>query len=164
MHPCLNVDEIIRHIACELVASKAGATTVALARSCKAIEDPVLDVLWGTQERLQLLLGTLPGDIWNEPECTASAPTAYVSSSLNRFSLAVFQEMPNDTRVGSFPELRSKNAASHRTCPFRSPAVGSVIGSAALRHQRTLFCEPAISPVTGYHRGVHPVHPLVPLL
>ena len=43
MHACLNVDEIVRLIAYELVASGGYATAVALARCCKSFEDPVLD-------------------------------------------------------------------------------------------------------------------------
>ena len=63
MHACLNVDEIVRLISCELVASKARATTVALASCCKSFEDPVLDALWETQERLLPLLKSLLGEV-----------------------------------------------------------------------------------------------------
>ena len=49
MHICLNVDELVRLIACELVASEGKATAVALAGCCKSFEDPVLDALWETQ-------------------------------------------------------------------------------------------------------------------
>jgi len=87
MHPCLNVDEIVRLIACELVASEAKATAVALACCCKSFEDPVLDTLWKTQEFLTLLLGSLPGDVWNEDEdglgCKVRAPTTYIFTFLN---------------------------------------------------------------------------------
>ena len=38
MHACLNVDEIVRLIACELVGSKAMGTAVALARCCKTLK------------------------------------------------------------------------------------------------------------------------------
>jgi len=65
MHPCLSVDEIVRHVAYELVASGGRATAVALACCCKIFEEPVLDELWETQERLFPLLRSLPEDIWN---------------------------------------------------------------------------------------------------
>ena len=84
MHLCLNVDEIVRLVACELVASEAKATTVALASSCKSFEDPALDALWETQERLLPLLKSLPGDVWVEGGCIVSAPSTRFFLSLDR--------------------------------------------------------------------------------
>ena len=75
MHACLNIDEIVRLIACELVASGAKATAVALACCHKNSEGPVLDTLWKTQNRLLPLLKSLPVDVWNERGCTVSAAT-----------------------------------------------------------------------------------------
>ena len=66
MHPCLHVDEIVRLITCELVAFKGRATAVALACCCKSFEGPVLDVLWETQQFLDPLFKSLPGDIWRD--------------------------------------------------------------------------------------------------
>jgi len=60
MHPCLHVDETVRHVASELVASGGKATAVALACCYKSFEDPVLDALWETQEELAPLLESLP--------------------------------------------------------------------------------------------------------
>ena len=77
MHACLDVDEIVRLIAWELVASDTKATAVALARCHKSFEDPVLDVLWETQEVLLPLLKSLPGDVWNGDGCTVSTPTKH---------------------------------------------------------------------------------------
>jgi len=73
MHACLNVDEIVRLIASELVASGAKATAAILACCCKSFEDPVLDALWETQDRLRPLLKSFPEDVWNEGGCTVSA-------------------------------------------------------------------------------------------
>ena len=84
MDTCLNMDEIVMLIACELVTSRAKATAVALAVCRKGFEDTVLDVLWGSQEELLPLLKSLPGDVWNDGGCTVSAPTVYVFPSLNR--------------------------------------------------------------------------------
>ena len=75
MHACLNVDEIVRFIARELVASGGKGTAVALACCRKDFEDPVLDVLWVRQWELLPLLKSFPGDVWNEGGCTVSAPT-----------------------------------------------------------------------------------------
>jgi len=66
MHPCLSVNEIVRLLAHELVASRKGATAVALARCCKKYEDPMLDALWREQERLYPLLATFPEGVWDE--------------------------------------------------------------------------------------------------
>jgi len=67
-HPCLCVDEILRIVARKLVASGAKASAVALACCCKNFEDPVLDVLWETQDQLLPLLKSLPGDVWKVEE------------------------------------------------------------------------------------------------
>ena len=83
MHVCLNVDEIIRLITCELVTSKAGATAVALACCRKNFEDPVLDVLWKTQEKLLPLFKSLPEDVWNEGRCTVSVSVTCIVPSLS---------------------------------------------------------------------------------
>jgi len=75
MHPCLNVDEIVRLIAWELVASRGKGTAVSLACCRKSFEDPVLDTLWATQSQLLPLLKSFPGDVWNDSRCTVSVPT-----------------------------------------------------------------------------------------
>jgi hypothetical protein len=83
MHACLNVDEILRLLACELVESGAMATTVAIACCCKSFEETALDVLWETQKKLLPLLKSLLGDIWSGDGCTVSAPTPRVFLFLN---------------------------------------------------------------------------------
>ena len=78
MHPCLNVDEIARLIAHELVASGGKATAVGLACCCKSLEDPALDALWAKQVSLLPLLKSSPGDVlWSGIECTVSISTTY---------------------------------------------------------------------------------------
>jgi hypothetical protein len=57
MHPFLSVDELIRHLARELVESEVNATAVLKVCSRNTPEDPVLDVLWA-------LLRCLPQDVW----------------------------------------------------------------------------------------------------
>ena len=78
MHTCLNVDEIVRLIAGELVGSRGMATAVALACCCKSFEDSVLDALWMEQIELLPLLKTFPGDVWKEGGCTVSVPAMCV--------------------------------------------------------------------------------------
>ena len=84
MHACLNVDEIIRLIVHEVVESKANATAVALACCRQSFEDPVLDVLWETQNKLIPVLNCLPGDVWKGDGCTVRMPTTRVFRFLNR--------------------------------------------------------------------------------
>ena len=89
MHHCLNIDEIVRLIAYELVASGRKATVVCLACCCKHFQDPVLDTLWATQFELFALFKCFPEDVWNEGGYTVSAPTTYTLPS-QRFGLKVF--------------------------------------------------------------------------
>ena len=63
MHLRLNVDEILRFIARELVELEK-ATALSLACCCKSFEDPMLEALWETQDRLLPLLKSLPVDGW----------------------------------------------------------------------------------------------------
>ena len=114
MHTCLNADKIVRLIACELVASGAKGTAVALARCRKNHEDPVLDVLWETQEKLLPLFKSLPGDVWEEDRYIVSAPTTRLFLPLNHFVRKVvwrvLQKTPDNPGMGSLPEVRSKDA------------------------------------------------------
>ena len=75
MHPCFCVDEIVRLLACELVASGEKTTAVALACCCKSFEDPMLDALWATQEQLYPLLNTFPEGVWESGYQVVSLPT-----------------------------------------------------------------------------------------
>ena len=92
MHACLNVDEIVRLIASELVASGEKATAVALACCRKSFEDPVLDALWVKQNKLLPLLKSLPGDVWNEDGCVVGTPMTHVFHLVNNSK--VFQKTP----------------------------------------------------------------------
>jgi len=73
MHACLNVDEIVRFITHELVASSGKGSAVCLACCRKSFEDPVLDALWATQGKLLTLLKSLPSDVWKEGGYSVSA-------------------------------------------------------------------------------------------
>ena len=102
MHACLSVDEILRLIACELVGSRAKATAVALACSCKSFEVPALDALWRTQEQLPLLLKSLPGEVWNGYKYTVSMPTTCVSFFLNYLDRKSFKRLPTTPEWARF--------------------------------------------------------------
>ena len=82
MHACLNVDEILRLLARELVASEAEATAVFFACCCKTFEDPLLDALWGEQDQLTPLLKCFPRDAWEEEDGSFVSPlTAFIPLS-----------------------------------------------------------------------------------
>ena len=112
MHRCLNVDEIVRLIACELAASERKATAVCLACCCKCLGDPVLDALWATQAKLSPLFKCLPGDVWKEGGYTVSIPTTCILLFPQRLGLKVLQTPSNSRGMGSFPKVRSKNASA----------------------------------------------------
>ena len=118
MHRCLNVDEIVRLIAYELVTSGRKAAAVGLACCCKGFEDPALDTLWATQTDLSTLFKCFPGDVWNEGGYTVSTPMAYALSFAQRFGSKVVQTTSNGDGMGSFPGVRSKNANAQS--PWRS--------------------------------------------
>ena len=85
MHTCLKVDEIVRLLARELVASEAKATAVSLACCCKGFEDLVLDELWEAQVELTPLLKCFPqDDVWEQKdESFVSQVTESILPTLN---------------------------------------------------------------------------------
>ena len=102
MHACLNVDEILRLIAHELVTSEGEATAIALACCCKNFEDPVLDVLWVVQDGLLPLLKAFPEDVWNDDECTVSGPATRVFHFFNNSIRKSFKRLPTTTEWSRF--------------------------------------------------------------
>jgi len=122
MHPCLGVDEVLRLLACELVASGAKATAVSLARCCKGFADPVLDALWETQERLLPLLKSFPTDVWRVDSGRFVSPLIlFVFSLPNRAAEEDFQETPDERGMEPFPKIRSGNTGA-RSVPLHRPA------------------------------------------
>jgi len=102
MHACLNVDEIMRLIAHNLVASSRKGSAVSLACCCKSFEDPVLDTLWATQDELHTLLESLPSDVWEEGGYSVSAPKTWLFSSLNFLIQKSFQRPPTTREWARF--------------------------------------------------------------
>ena len=63
-HRVFKISEPTRLIASQLVITSLGSA-VSLACACRYLEEPVLCVLWETQESFECLLETLPGGVWN---------------------------------------------------------------------------------------------------
>ena len=102
IHPCLNVDEILRLIIHELVASREKAKAIGSACCCKGFEDPVLDALWTTQDRLLPLLKSFPGGVWNNGGCIVSATTWSYFSLLNDSKQKTFRRFPTTMEWARF--------------------------------------------------------------
>lgn len=161
MHPCLYVDEIVRLIAHELVASRRKATAVALACCCKNFEDPVLDALWEALDMLLPLLKTLPGDVWNPGGYKVSASTIFVLDLLNNYPKD-FQKIPNETGMGSLPKVRSKGARVQPVFRSGRSIPGSFFGSAVLSLRQTLVPKSENPLLVDRYRGVHPIYSHAP--
>jgi len=103
MHACLRVDEIVRLVASELVWYRGRGTSVALACSCKSLEDPVLDMLWEFQTRVRPLLRSLPGDVWNDDRRIVSLTTTLLPFlSLTNLVLKTFKRLPTTLEWARF--------------------------------------------------------------
>jgi len=137
MHPCLNVDEVLRLLACKLVASGAKAAAVSLACCCRSFEDPLLDALWETQDGLLPLLKSLPGDVWKVEKGQFVSPlTAFIFSS-DCSAKEVFRQTPNEGRVVSFSKIRSRNAEAQSGRLEGPSGVGCSASAATPHRQRT---------------------------
>lgn len=65
------VAELVRQVAFNADDGSQGSTSLlALARCCKTIEGPVMDVLWQRQKSLNIILQTLPADCWTTTDKT----------------------------------------------------------------------------------------------
>lgn len=138
MHCCLYVEDILRLIAHELVAAGRNGTVSALARCCKYFEDPVLDVLWGMQCHLHLLLDTFPQDIWGCRGNVSAVTISFVLSVLTYSILKDIQETPDGTGMDSFSEVRSKDAEHQKLLRLPPPPFRNPLGSAAPCSWRSL--------------------------
>lgn len=68
MHRCFLVPELVQHICEEINNSRARGrarkTLVALAQTRKLFQEPALNLVWHTLERLEPLVKCLPSDVW----------------------------------------------------------------------------------------------------
>jgi len=78
----LQQERIIKTITRILSVLNAKSTIVAFATACKVLEQPVLDVLWETQDDWFQLLKCFPPDVWEERD------NAFVSCG--RFTIILY--------------------------------------------------------------------------
>ena len=81
-------ERIIKTIARSLSALNANSTIVAFATTCRALERPVLDILWESQDDWFQLLKCFPPDVWEERD------NSFVSRNSAR-SLSIFTSLVN---------------------------------------------------------------------
>ncbi|KAJ7221227.1 hypothetical protein B0H12DRAFT_303655 [Mycena haematopus] len=72
MHRCLEIPEVVSWICCIIKdhreafsESEALATLAALARTCKMLSSPALDILWRDSPSLANILRCMPDDLWS---------------------------------------------------------------------------------------------------
>ena len=64
MHHCLQIQELLSIIFCHYDGAYDSKMLARLARTCKAFQDPALDILWHAQKTLLPLLKCLPPNAW----------------------------------------------------------------------------------------------------
>ena len=167
MHACLDVDEVVRLIAHELVTSRGKATAVSLACCRKSFEDPVLDALWAEQDMLLPLLKSFPCDVWKEGGYSVSVSIACLFSlclCLSNYPIRKsFKRLPTTTEWAHFRKYARRNDARAQTMGHsKLPVQGNFLGHPTLHRQRTLTPESENSHIEGSTRMICSVYPLVP--
>lgn len=164
MHACFNVDEIVRLLACELVASRWKKSAVALACCCKNLEDPVLDVLWEAHDQLHPLLKSFPGNIWDDEGGTFVSVSTALRFYLTKLSDWVdFQENPDQSGMGSLPEVHSKDPDA-RSESFPSPHISRCsLGTATSHLQHDIASGFEDFQMRPSDHGLHSIHLFVSL-
>lgn len=105
----LRQERIIKTITRILSALNAKSTIVAFATVCKALERPVLDALWESQDDWFQLLKCFPSDVWEERDnafvsCRSSASARRRLTPLVDPFLA-FPPQSHPSRMGSLQEI-----------------------------------------------------------
>ena len=165
MHRCLNVDEIVRLIAYELVGSGSKGTAVCLACCCKGFGDPVLDVLWATQTNLSPLFKCLPGDVREEGGSymvPVSIPMRRILLFPQRLDLKDLQALSDGDGMDSFSRVRSKNAKAQFPLRSENSVLEGLFRHETLHTQQPLTPKSDNSRFVGSRGIVYSVHPIVP--
>lgn len=109
MHHCLLIPELALYIIHFLADDssvrhdthylKNSADVAKLARTCKALAEPCLDVLWRTQHSLVPLIMCLPSDVWELTNRGKTIVSSLVLAHLLDFALMPFTHSSGRVRV-----------------------------------------------------------------
>lgn len=122
----LQQERIIKTIARILSALNATSTVVAFATACKALERPVLDVLWESQDDWFQLLKCFPPDVWEERDSAfvscrpLSSVVVYPVFTPHRNPILALSSQSYPSGVGSFQEIRIEDG------PYQHHAVAEI--------------------------------------
>ena len=164
----LQQERIIKTITRTLSALNAKPTIVAFAIACKALERPVLDALWESQDDWFQLLKCFPSDVWEERDnafvSRCSFATVYPYSIFIPFVNPILALPPqsNPSRVGSFQEICVEDGPSQYHA-FTKIHIDPLFPNLEYGSQQLSFV-----PKTSNHEledgvGFRPVHLLIPL-
>ncbi|KAJ7647913.1 hypothetical protein FB45DRAFT_1102295 [Roridomyces roridus] len=109
MHHCLEIPELVEHIALQFDSSESLGSLAAFARTTRSFQGPALDVLWRTQNTLKNLLKTMPSDLFKEEIITGKrilASSAYLVSDWE-------PTRPYANRVKHFESIYSQDDISY---------------------------------------------------
>ncbi|KIM89150.1 hypothetical protein PILCRDRAFT_813064 [Piloderma croceum F 1598] len=117
MHDCLLIAEMQTKILEYVIQSDRGHRTLAaLARTCKALAEPCLDVLWHRQERgLGALMKTLPADLWEVSYGSLSFTRQFVWSDWTRFSYYARRIQELSVGINAFANGHGTEYLRHKT-------------------------------------------------
>lgn len=125
MHPCLLIPELALYIIHFLADDrpawhdsrylKNSRDVARLARTCKVLAEPALDVLWRTQHSLSPLVMCLPSDVWeltkrkktivSYDHCPRPTPRTDACAPSFESILLDFQERHHPCRLGPCQEV-----------------------------------------------------------
>ncbi|KAH7927599.1 hypothetical protein BV22DRAFT_1006684 [Leucogyrophana mollusca] len=160
MHRCLHIAEILHEICQHISASDldtngmpavpschATATLAALARTCKTIQSPALDALWGDLDYFMRLVQCLPRDLWKVHEVPPTAPHLTQPESPIVFQRAM--DMSDWDIFNKYaPRVRSLGGLAYDNNPYK---VTTTVSSEVLQ---VLSCPPTSSPLLPNLRAI----------
>ncbi|KAJ7626229.1 hypothetical protein B0H17DRAFT_963456 [Mycena rosella] len=96
MYRALEIPEIVDGIVAEVrdIFTSRRADLVALARTCRAFQNPALDRIWRSQDTLSHLVRCLPRDLWDETTISREPVSARI---LYSFDLADILYLANSS-------------------------------------------------------------------
>ena len=113
MHHVFELDEILRTVANELIASYRTDAALSFACSCKSFSIPVLDTMWEEEQRdFMTLLKTLPPSVWVVASQTFVSPIPLDSPSntIRQPCLSGLSTSALGGGMGPVLDLRRENA------------------------------------------------------